>query len=212
MIKVAIVEDNDTVRHTLSELIDATPGFGCVGACATAKEAMAEIPRLKPEVVLMDIHLPGESGIACTERLKARLPDLQVIILTVYKDTELIFKALKAGASGYLLKRAQTDEVLRAITEVRSGGAPMTGEIARLVVQSFRASPADDGLHDQGLSPRESEILSLLAEGITNKEIGGRLGISAETVRTHLGRIYEKLHVQGRTGAVTRYLKAGGHA
>jgi DNA-binding NarL/FixJ family response regulator len=212
MIKVAIVEDNDTVRHTLSELIDATPGFGCVGACATAKEAMAEIPRLKPEVVLMDIHLPGESGIACTERLKARLPDLQVIILTVYKDTELIFKALKAGASGYLLKRAQTDEVLRAITEVRSGGAPMTGEIARLVVQSFRASPADDGLHDQGLSPRESEILSLLAEGITNKEIGVRLGISAETVRTHLGRIYEKLHVQGRTGAVTRYLKAGGHA
>jgi DNA-binding NarL/FixJ family response regulator len=212
MIKVAIVEDNDTVRHTLSELIDATPGFGCVGACATAKEAMAEIPRLKPEVVLMDIHLPGESGIACTEKLKARLPDLQVIILTVYKDTELIFKALKAGASGYLLKRAQTDEVLRAITEVCSGGAPMTGEIARLVVQSFRASPADDGLHDQGLSPRESEILSLLAEGITNKEIGVRLGISAETVRTHLGRIYEKLHVQGRTGAVTRYLKAGGHA
>jgi DNA-binding NarL/FixJ family response regulator len=211
MITVAIVEDNQTVRHTLGELIETTPGFRCVCTCATAKEAMEEIPRLKPEVVLMDIHLPGESGISCTARLKARMPELQVIILTVYKDTELILRALKAGASGYLLKRAQTDEVLRAISEVHSGGAPMTGEIARLVVQSFHAEPTSD-VGEQGLSRRETEILSLLSEGITNKEIALRLGISTETVRTHLGRIYEKLHVQGRTGAVTKYLRAGGNA
>jgi DNA-binding NarL/FixJ family response regulator len=209
MITVAIVEDNQTVRHTLGELIEATPGYCCVCTCATAKEAMAEIPRLQPEVVLMDIHLPGESGISCTARLKAKMPGLQVIILTVYKYTELIFRALKAGASGYLLKRAQTDEVLRAIAEVRSGGAPMMGEIARLVVQSFQAAPKP-GLEEQGLSRREAEILGLLSEGITNKEIAVRLGISAETVRTHLSRIYGKLHVQGRTEAVTKYLKAGG--
>lgn len=208
MITVAIVEDNETVRNTMRELIDATPKLRCGGAYATAKEAMAEIPRLRPEVVLMDIHLPGESGIACTARLKARLPDLQVIILTVYKDIELIFQALKAGASGYLLKRAPTEEVLRAIVDVHSGGAPMTSEIARLVVQSFRPA-ATVGIEEQGLSPRELEILALLCDGLTNKEIAANLGISAETVRTHLGHIYEKLHVQGRTEAVTKYLKSG---
>lgn len=208
MITVGIVEDNETVRQTLTELIEAAPSFRCVCTCATVKEAMAEVPRARPEVVLMDIHLPGESGISCTARLKARLPGLQVIILTVYKDTELIFRALKAGASGYLLKRAPTEEILRAISEVKAGGAPMTGEIARLVVQSFQGAPAG-GLGEQRLSPRELEILELLSEGITNKQIGIRLGISAETVRTHLGRIYEKLHVQGRTEAVTKYLKSG---
>jgi DNA-binding NarL/FixJ family response regulator len=209
MINVAIVEDNETVRQTLQELIDATPRLKCVGTCSTAKDAMVKIPRLKPEVVLMDIHLPGESGIACTARLKAKMPELHVIILTVYKDIELIFQALKAGASGYLLKRAPTDEILRAIIDVSSGGAPMTSEIARLVVHSFRSSTASN-IQEQGLSPREIEILALLSEGITNKEIAGRLGISAETVRTHLGHIYEKLHVQGRTEAVTKYLKSGG--
>ncbi len=208
MITVGLVEDNETVRQTLSELINATAGYRCVCACATAKEAMSEVPRLKPEVLLMDIHLPGESGISCTARLKARMPELQVIILTVYRDTELIFRALKAGASGYLLKRAATEEILRAIAEVKSGGAPMSGEIARLVVQSFQTVPSG-GLQDQGLSPRELEILELLSEGLTNKQIAVRLGISSETVRTHLGRIYEKLHVQGRTEAVTKYLKAG---
>jgi DNA-binding NarL/FixJ family response regulator len=210
MITVAIVEDNETVRQTLRELIEATPGFRCACTCATAKEAMVEIPRLQPEVVLMDIHLPGESGIACTARLKARLPGLHIIIFTVYKDTEVVFKVLKAGASGYLLKRAPTSDVLRAITEVRSGGAPMSGEIARLVVQSFQPSAADSSMEEQGLSPRELEILDLLSGGITNKEIAVKLGISSETVRTHLGHIYEKLHVQGRTEAVAKFLHAGG--
>ena len=208
MISVAIVEDNETVRQTLNELIEATPGFHCVCTCATGKEALVEIPRAKPDVVLMDIHLPGESGIVCTARLKERLPDLQVIILTVYKDIELIFQALKAGASGYLLKRAPTEDILRALKEVRSGGAPMTGEIARLIVQSFQ-TPSTRGSDMQGLTRRELEILELLAEGISNKEIATRIGISFETVRTHLGHIYEKLHVQGRTEAVTRFLKSG---
>jgi DNA-binding NarL/FixJ family response regulator len=207
MTTVGIVEDNETVRQTVSELINATPSFRCVCACATAKEAVAEIPRCNPEIVLMDIHLPGESGIACTARLKARMPGLQVIILTVYKDTELIFRALKAGASGYLLKRAPKEEILRAIAEVKAGGAPMTGEIARLVVQSFQAASTND-LEELALSPREREILELLSEGITNKCIAARLGISSETVRTHLGRIYEKLHVQGRTEAVSKFLKS----
>ena len=208
MISVAIVEDNETVRQTLNELIEATPGFRCVCTCATGKEALVEIPRAKPDMVLMDIHLPGESGIVCTARLKERLPDLQVIILTVYKDIELIFQALKAGASGYLLKRAPTEDILRALKEVRSGGAPMTGEIARLIVQSFQ-TPSTRGSDMQGLTRRELEILELLAEGISNKEIATRIGISFETVRTHLGHIYEKLHVQGRTEAVTRFLKSG---
>ncbi len=210
MTNIAIVEDNETVRLMLRELVEATPRLRCVGAFATAKEALTEIPKLRPEVVLMDIHLPGESGITCTARLKAKQPDLQVIILTVYKDIELIFQALKAGACGYLLKRAPKEDIQRAIAEVRSGGAPMTGEIARLVVQSFQSAPAS-GIEKQGLSPRELEILAMLSEGITNKEIAVRLGISAETVRTHLGHIYEKLHVQGRTEAVTKYLKGSVH-
>jgi len=208
MITVAIVEDNDTVRQTLRELIDAAPRLRVVGDYATAKEALVKIPKLRPDVTLMDIHLPGESGIACTTKLKALMPDLQVIILTVYKDIELIFQALKAGANGYLLKRVQMDEVIRAIADVRSGGAPITSEIARLIVQSFQGTPASS-FDEQGLSPRELEILALLSEGIPNKEIATRLGISPETVRTHLGHIYQKLHVQGRTEAVTKYLKAG---
>ncbi len=206
MISVAIVEDNETVRQTLRELIEATPGFRCVCTCATSKEAVVEIPRSKPDVVLMDIHMPGESGIVCTARLKEQLPNLQVVILTVYKDIEMIFQALKAGASGYLLKRAPTADVLRALKDVCSGGAPMTGEIARLIVRSFQV-PATGGI--QGLTRREMEILKLLAEGISNKEIAVRLGISFETVRTHLGHIYEKLHVQGRTEAVSKFLKSG---
>lgn len=204
MISVAIVEDNRTVRQTLHELIEATPGYRCVCACGTTREALQEIPRLRPQVVLMDIHLPDESGIVCTSRLKEKLPEAQIIILTVYKDIEMIFRALKAGASGYLLKRAPTAEVLRAVAEVCTGGAPMTGEIARLIVQSFQAPPAST---IQGLSRRELEILEQLAEGLSNKEIAARLSISTETVRTHLGHIYEKLHVQGRTEAVTKYLK-----
>src|ERR1039457_7202457 len=139
MTKVAIIEDNNTMRKTLVELINNTPDFRCVCACSTSKEALIEVPKHRPDVALMDIHLPDESGIACTARLTEKMPGLQVIMVTVYKDIDLIFQALKAGACGYILKRFRPDEIIQAIAEVRAGGAPMTNEIARMVVQSFRA-------------------------------------------------------------------------
>ena len=207
MTTVAIVEDNAVMRKTFRQWIDAAPGFRCVFACATAEEALAEIPRLKPDVVLMDIHLPAESGIVCTARLKEALPAVQVIIVTVYRNQELIFQALQAGACGYLLKRSSPEEILKAITEVRSGGAPMTSEIARMLVEAFQKKPASLTSSD-GLTQRESEILVLLSEGLSNKEIAERVKISYDTVRAHLRHIYEKLHVRGRTEAVKMYLKS----
>ena len=204
---VAIVEDNAVMRNTFCQWVDAAPGFRCVFACATAEEALAQIPRIKPDVVLMDVHLPGESGIACTAQLKEKLPEVQVIIVTVYRNHELIFQALQAGASGYLLKRSSPEELLRAISEVRSGGAPMTSEIARMLVEVFQKKPASPVASD-GLTQRESEILVLLSEGLSNKEIADRLKISCDTVRAHLRHIYEKLHVRGRTEAVRKYLKS----
>jgi DNA-binding NarL/FixJ family response regulator len=209
MTKVALVEDNGTLRRYLADLIGKTRGLRCVCTCASAEEAIVEIPRYRPHVVLMDIHLPGESGIACTARLRQTLPDAQVIMLTVYKDIKMIFQALKAGACGYVLKRADESEILEAIAEVRAGGAPMTSEIARMVVRSFTtdspAVTAPEGT-DQ-LSIRELEILALVAEGCPNKEIASRLGISGGTVRTHLMHIYEKLHVHCRTEAAAKYLR-----
>lgn len=206
--KVAIVEDNATLRKYLAELIGNTPRHSCVCACASAEEAIVDIPKFQPHVVLMDIHLPGESGIACAARLRESAPNVQVIMLTVYKDIKMIFQALKAGACGYVLKRSGDQEILEAIAEVRAGGAPMTSEIARMVVRAFVDSPpipAGEGT-DQ-LSTREMEILALLAEGCPNKEIASRLFISAATVRTHLMHIYEKLHVHCRTEAAARYLR-----
>jgi DNA-binding NarL/FixJ family response regulator len=205
MTTVAIIEDNNTMRTMLAELIDGAPGYRCVCACSTSKEALIEVPKHQPDVALMDIHLPDESGIACTARLTGQMPNLQVIMVTVYKDTDLIFQALKAGASGYILKRFRPDEIIQAIAEVRAGGAPMTSEIARMVVQSFRAPSAvpDAG----GLTGREAEILELLAEGLSNKEIAQKTNIAAGTVRNHLGNIFKKLHVRCRTEAATKYLR-----
>jgi DNA-binding NarL/FixJ family response regulator len=205
MTSVAIVEDNALMRKSLRQWIEAAPDTHCVSACATAEEALAELPRLKPDVVLMDIHLPGQSGIACTARLKEQLPSVQVIMLTVYRNHELIFQALQAGACGYLLKRSNPDQLLRAIAEVRSGGAPMTSEIARLVVEAFQKKPVGP-TPAEGLTHRESEILALLSEGLSNKEIAERVDISYDTVRAHLRHIYEKLHVRGRTEAVKMFL------
>ena len=209
MTKVAIVEDNATLRKYLAEMIGNTPGHRCVCTCASAEEAVIEIPKHKPNVVLMDIHLPGESGIACTARLREKMPDLQVIMLTVYKDIKMIFQALKAGACGYVLKRSDEQEILDAIAEVRAGGAPMTSEIARMVVRSFmEASKVADPNDTDQLSGREMEILALVAEGCPNKEIAARLFISNGTVRTHLMHIYEKLHVRCRTEAAAKYLRS----
>jgi DNA-binding NarL/FixJ family response regulator len=207
MNNVAIVEDNTVMRKTFRQWIDGAPGFRCVFACATAEEALAEIPRLKPDVVLMDIHLPGASGIVCTAQLKEKLPEVQVIIVTVYRNHELIFQALQAGACGYLLKRSSPEEILEAIREVRSGGAPMTSEIARMLVEAFQKKPASLP-PTEGLTNRESEILALLSEGLANKEIASRVDISYDTVRAHLRHIYEKLHVRGRTEAVKMYLRS----
>jgi len=209
MTNVAIVEDNATLRQYLAEFIGGAPGHRCVCACASAEEALVRIPAAQPNVVLMDIHLPGESGIACTARLRQKMPDLQVIMLTVYKDIKMIFQALKAGACGYVLKRSDESEILEAIAEVRAGGAPMTSEVARMVVRSFMETPGNTGpTGTDQLSARELEILALVAEGFANKEIASRLNISNATVRTHLMHIYEKLHVRCRTEAAARYLRA----
>ena len=207
MTNVAIVEDNAVMRDTFRRWIDAAPGFHCVFACATAEEALAEIPRLKPDVVLMDVHLPGESGIACTAQLKEQLPDVQVIIVTVYRNHELIFQALQAGACGYLLKRCTPEELISAIREVRQGGAPMSRDIARKVIASFQ-EPLAAAAEVQGLSPREREILELLAQGFPNKEIAQRVGVSDGTVRWHLRHVYDKLHVRSRTEAALKFRSA----
>ena len=205
MTNVAIVEDNATLRKYLAEMIGNTPGQRCVCTCASSEEAVVEIPAHKPDVVLMDIHLPGESGIACAARLREKMPDLQVIMLTVYKDIKMIFQALKAGACGYVLKRSDDQEILDAIAEVRAGGAPMTSEIARRVIESFRlkAKTRDESLH---LSVREEQILVLLSKGYANKTIADRLEISVDTVCHHLKHVFEKLHVRSRTEAVVRYM------
>jgi DNA-binding NarL/FixJ family response regulator len=207
MTKIAIVEDNPDIRQSISEWINATPGYNCVCACPDAKTAMTEIPRLKPDVVLMDIRLPDESGIICTSRLKSLLPELQVIVLTVYRDRDLLFQALKAGASGYLLKRSKSADVLNAISEVLSGGAPMTGEIARMVIETFHNSSPEENSSSE-LSEREHEILRLVAKGFSNKEIGSARNISYYTVRAHLRKIYEKLHVHGRSEAVAKTIRS----
>ncbi len=203
---VAIVEDNPDFRATLSHYLDEAPGYRCVCACSTSEEALQKIPRLLPDVVLMDIHLPNLSGVECTRRLKALCPSVQILILTVYEDNERIFGALKAGAGGYLLKRADPADVLHAIQEVKQGGAPMSSQIARRVVQSFREADRDAAKTDK-LSQREEEILQHLSKGYSTKEIADRLCVSPNTVRTHLQHIYEKLHVRSRTEAVVKFLQ-----
>lgn len=203
---VAVIEDNNTMRKTLVQLVNNTPGYRCVCACSTSREALVEVPKFCPNVALMDINLPDESGIACTARLTEKMPDLQVIMVTVYANPDLILQSLKAGACGYILKRFQPEKIIQAIAEVRAGGAPMTPEIARMVVRSFRAPSALPGA--DGLSSREAEILRLVAEGLSNKEIAQKTKLSAGTVRNHLGSIFKKLHVRCRTEAAAKYLRA----
>jgi DNA-binding NarL/FixJ family response regulator len=187
MISVAIVEDNDSVRQTLSEWIDSSPDCRCVCACTTGKEALVEIPRHRPNVVLIDIDPPGESGITCTRRLKQRSPGCNYSH-SLQRSRDDLWS--RAGACGYLLKCSSREEILRAIVDVRSGGAPMTGEIARRVVEVFQRppSPPADGVN---VSRRENEVLQLLSKGMSNKQIAASLGISYETVCVHLRRIYK---------------------
>lgn len=204
-ISVSIIEDDAGVRTTLARLIDSSPGFRCVSQHPSAESALREIPKTYPEVVLMDINLPGLSGVECVRRLKPLLPQTQIIMLTVYQKAEHIFDALTAGATGYLLKQTPTDELLEAIRDVHGGGSPMNSSIARKIVQSFQ-KPVPVAIEAADLSPRESEILDLLAKGFLYKEIAEKIGITFATVHTHIRHIYEKLHVRSRTEAVAKHL------
>ena len=204
-IKVAIVDDDDGVRTKLGHAVARFGGCACVGQFASGEEALVGLPAAAPDVVLMDINLPGMNGIECVRQLKQAHPEIEFIMLTVYEDTESVFNALAAGASGYLLKLATRQELLEAIQRVHAGGSPMTSHIARKVVQSFR-HPAPMETETTQLSPREQQVLEHLAKGFLYKEISDSLGISYDTVHNHIRHIYEKLHVRSRTQAVTKYL------
>jgi len=209
MSTVSIVEDNDQLRATLARLLNRAEGFQCLGQYPDAETALAALPAARPDVVLVDINLPGMNGVEFVRRLKQAAPEILAVMLTAYEDTDNIFNALAAGAAGYLLKRAPRSELLEAIREVRRGGSPMTTHIARKVVQSFqKTSPAPQaGGGGDTLSAREQEVLDLLSQGFLYKEIADKLGISYETVHTYIRRIYEKLQVRTRTEAVAKFLR-----
>lgn len=204
-IRIAIVEDNKGLREGLEEMIAAATGMTCVASYGTAEDAIRSLVKKTPDVVLMDIHLPFRSGIECTRRLKDQMPELQVLILTVYEDNDSIFDALKAGASGYLLKRSSPAEILSAIRDIHQGGAPMSSQIARKLVTSFQTP--EPGLEPEGepLSERETEVLGLLTKGYSGKEIADKMSVSINTVKTHIKHIYQKLHVRSRSEILLRF-------
>jgi len=206
MISVSIVDDEKELRDSIAAFVNGSNGFRCLSVYSNAEAALKGLPNDRPDVVLMDINMAGMSGIECVERLKAIAPEMQIVMLTVYEDTDKIFKALSAGATGYLLKRLSPAKLLHAIREVHAGGSPMSASIARKVVASFQRT-APVGEKQAHLSPREQAVLECLAKGLTYKQIADQLGISIDTIRTYLRRIYEKLHVQSRTEAVARYLR-----
>jgi DNA-binding NarL/FixJ family response regulator len=211
VVNVALVEDDVGLRRSLERLLNLSPGFRCIYSCSSGEEALKQIPANPPDAVLMDIHLPNRSGIECTALLRRQLPQLQIIMLTAYDDGHTIFKALRAGACGYLLKRARPEEILEAINEARRGGAPMSSEIARQVVAAFQ-EPVPEGVPEEELSRREREILEQLLRGFSNKDIAAQLSISVFTVKNHLRHIYEKLHVRSRTDIMLKYKDSLGDA
>jgi DNA-binding NarL/FixJ family response regulator len=204
-ITISIVEDNAGTREMLSKLFDRSPGLTCLRAYASGEDAVRGIPREPSEVAVVDINLPGMSGIECVARLKQLLPALQVLMLTTYEESDLIFGSLRAGANGYLLKTMPAGELVEAVRQVRAGGAPMSMQIARKVIAHFHGTKSEPGRMEQ-LTNRENEVLGLLAKGHLYKEISEQLGISMSTVRTHIHTIYEKLHVQTRTEAVVKFI------
>jgi DNA-binding NarL/FixJ family response regulator len=203
-IAVSIIEDDGPAREVLSDWIRHAPGFRYLSQYGSGESALAKLHLEKPNVVLMDINLPGMSGIECVRQLKPQLPDTQFVMLTVYEDTDHIYDALSVGASGYLLKQTPRAELLAALKDVYTGGSPMTSNIARKVVQSF-LHPAPQVDESANLSPREQEVLELLACGYLYKEIADHLGITVATVVTYIRRIYEKIHVRSRAQAVAKY-------
>jgi DNA-binding NarL/FixJ family response regulator len=207
LFRVALVEDQPKVRESWTRLISSLPDFECVCSCATGEEAIRVIPHEKPDVILMDIFLPRMSGIECTTRLKEALPETQIVILTAMDDQELVFMALEAGADGYLLKRTKPSELRSALLDVLGGGAPMSSQIARRVIESFRRKTK---IRDEAtrLSVREEQILQLLSQGYSNKAIAHKLDISIDTVCSHLKHVYSKMHVSSRTEAVVRYMSS----
>lgn len=204
-IRVSIVDDDEGVRTNLARLIASRPEFACVSTHPHGRNACAEIPRLKPDVVLMDINLGAMDGIECVARLKALMPQLQILMVTAYEDTAKIFPALEAGASGYLLKRSSSEELFDAIRQVQRGESPMSGPIARKVVQSFQQRARNNQLLES-LSPKEHQVLEKLAQGFLYKEIAREMEITLETVRTRIRAIYQKLQVNTKTDAVLKYL------
>ena len=205
-IKVAIIEDENWMRADLARIISRSPGLRCVGAYATAEEALRDIALQCPDVVLLDINLPGMNGVECLRRLGSILPEVQCLMLTVFEESDKIFNSLLAGASGYLLKRTSTPELLRAIQQVYDGGAPMSSSIARKVVGFFNQRGRDNP-DTAALSPREKEVLELLAKGAAYKEIADQLSLSIETVRMNVKHIYTKLHVHSRGEATAKYMR-----
>jgi DNA-binding NarL/FixJ family response regulator len=205
-IKVSIIEDNRGTLDSLKELLGRAPGLTCAGAYPSAEDALSAISKEQPDVALVDINLPGMNGVECVSRLKRQHSKLQLLILTTYEESDLIFDSLRAGASGYLLKNMRPAEIIQAIEQVHGGGSPMSMHIARKVVSYFQKE-ANNRSEVENLTQREHEILSLLAKGFLYKEIADQLAISLSTVRAHLHTIYEKLHVQSRTQAVVKFLQ-----
>src|ERR1017187_3331741 len=202
MITISIIEDQHDMRESLAACLGNAPGLRCVGTHATAEDGLQNIPKENPDVVLMDINLPGMSGIQCVSRLKKRMPKIQVLMLTTYDEGDLIFDSLRAGANGYLLKNMPQEELVQAVQQVHAGGAPMSLQVARKVINHFhKANPSSEL---EQLTARELEILRLLAKGHLYKEIADQLAISMSTVRSHVTAIYEKLHVHTRTEAAMK--------
>jgi DNA-binding NarL/FixJ family response regulator len=206
-ITVAIVEDDRGICEMLTRVVARAPGLEFVGSVTSGEAALEDLPQRAPNVVIMDIQLPGMNGVECTRALRKAMPGTQVLVFTVFGDSDQVFRALEAGASGYLLKRTPRAEVVEAIKQVWDGGAPMSGEIARKVVESFRKPAPVQAPEVEPLTPREEEVLGLLAKGYITKEIADQLAISFDTVRFHLKHIYRKLHVRSRTEALLKFLK-----
>jgi DNA-binding NarL/FixJ family response regulator len=206
MITISIVDDEKELCQSIATFVNGAPGFRCVSMYHSGETALKHLPTDHPDVVLMDIHMTGMNGIECVKRLKTKMPQMQIMMLTVYEDTDQIFQALSAGASGYMLKRSTPSKLLEAITDVHEGGSPMSGPIARKVVASFQRTRSKEG-EQTHFTSREQSVLDCLAKGLTYKQTADQLSISIPTIRSYLRRIYEKLHVQSRTEAVAKYMQ-----